>query len=188
MRYRTGLIAAVLMLSAGNAPAQTGDPDRLRSILTLTRLPRATQEARSLGVPDTELRSIFDRIRDRTVPAVVVTEVIESGNESMREHGPIDNFGAFVQSKLDQGLRGRELAAAIRAEHAARGKGRGHLKDGGQDHGSGAPGHSASAPGERGKPAGTPADRGKSGEKGKGDPKDDDDNRSNPGRGKGGPR
>src|SRR5687767_15243513 len=57
------------------------------------------------------------------IPAYEATLVIDTARVVRREHGPVDNFGAFVQSQLAQGKRGRELAAAIRAEHARSGKG-----------------------------------------------------------------
>jgi hypothetical protein len=50
--------------------------------------------------------------------------LFETENKAIREHGPVDNFGAFVQRRLDEGLRGRDLADAIRAEHAAHGRAR----------------------------------------------------------------
>lgn len=158
---------AALAVTAIAAPAlaQESAVSLRDRILQAARLPEATQEARVLGVPERDLRTIFGTAREQRLPAGVLTEVIVTQNEAVREHGPVENFGAFVQSRLAQGLRGRELAAAIRAEHASRGIGKGkRLRDdspgppapsiGGNGAGSG-PGSS----GERG--GGKPADAGK---------------------------
>lgn len=48
---------------------------------------------------------------------------------------PAGTHGAFVQSQLDAGLRGRDLAAAIHAEKGERNPGRGHAEH--PDHGRG---------------------------------------------------
>ena len=130
------LLALAATLSAAPVQAQVTGESRLQSILQAIRLPKATQEARALGVPDDDIRGILDQARRQQVPPSALTEVLEGECESIREHGPIDNFGAFVQGKLDQGLRGRDLSAAIRAEHAARGKGKGHAKGSGGEHGA----------------------------------------------------
>ena len=61
-----------------------------------------------------------------------MADMTKEQSRAIDEHGPTDNFGAFVQSKLDQGLRGRELSDAIRAEHAAHGKGKGAIKNPGK--------------------------------------------------------
>jgi hypothetical protein len=86
--------------AAQDAAAQASDI--LHSIL----LPRTSQILRESGVPDEEVQSVIEAA-------------------SVREHGPVDNFGAFVQDQLAAGLRGRDLAAAIHAEHARRGIGKG---------------------------------------------------------------
>lgn len=179
MKIRTALPALALALAAGPSAAQLSTDTRLGSILQAIRLPKATQEARVLGVPEPDIRVILDRARAQQLPPAVVTEVMEGSCESMREHGPIDNFGAFVQGKLDQGLRGRELAAAIKAEHAARGKGKGHLKhrdDHGDDHGHdhdamAAPGGPNAVKGREraAQPGGKPDAAGKPGAAGKSD-------------------
>ena len=125
MRTRVWIFALAIAFAPARSAAQESS-GTIASVLQALRLPRATQEARVLGVPDSDIRAILDRSRERRLPAADVTELIENGNKAIREHGPIDNFGAFVQSRLDAGLRGRDLAEAIRAEHAAHGKGKGH--------------------------------------------------------------
>lgn len=119
------LLMAIALAVAAPAASQDAGPTPREVILAALHLPEVTQEARTLGVPEADIRTIFDTARERRLPVGVLSEVFVTGNEAVREHGPIDNFGAFVQSRLDQGLRGRDLAAAIRAEHQARGIGRG---------------------------------------------------------------
>jgi len=117
------ILATALVAAPSAAQESSGI---LASVLQALLVPRITQEARTLGVPESDIRAILDRARERRVPAAAVTELFESENKAIREHGPIDNFGAFVQRRLDEGLRGRDLAEAIRAERAAHGKDKGH--------------------------------------------------------------
>lgn len=175
MRTSTWIFTVAALAVAAPGAAQESSTAIRDAILGAARLPEATREARVLGVPESDIRAIFGAAREQRLPAGVLHEVIVSGNESIREHGPIDNFGAFVQSKLAQGLRGRDLAAAIRAEHAARGIGRGNkLKatDGpGASGARGAPGSAAGDKARGGKPdePGKPDQAGKSGQGGKPD-------------------
>lgn len=163
MKTRIWILVLATALAAAPSVAQESSGVNLASVLQALGLPRATQEARILGVPESDIRTILDTARERRLPAGVLTEVFEGGNEAIREHGPIDNFGAFVQARLDAGLRGRELAAAIRAEHAVRGKGKGHEKGPGGPEMAGKKG-AAAGPGGRpegvgksGAPGGKPA-------------------------------
>ena len=127
---RTSLVFVALGLVAvlaGPALAQerqretdlSGQERMLRALL----LPRTTHEARQAGIAEEELRKVLRAGRDRRIPPDEMELVLREEVRAMEDHGPIDNFGAFVQQRLDQGLRGRELAAAIRAEHTAHGKG-----------------------------------------------------------------
>jgi len=87
------------------------------------RLPEAAGEARDAGIPYEDVEKVITEARRRRMPPAEVETVLLESAASARENGPVDNFGAFVQSQMDQGLRGRELADAIHREHAARGKG-----------------------------------------------------------------
>jgi hypothetical protein len=110
------------------AEEETDREVRVERVRKILGLPQAAEEARDAGVPEEEVSKVLEAARARRVPAEEVRVILEAETESVREHGHIDNFGAFVQSMLDQGLRGRELAAAIHREHAAHGKGK-HGKD-----------------------------------------------------------
>lgn len=169
MKARIGILVLATALAA--APVAAEDSPSIVSLMQSLRLPHATREARFLGVGDRDIRDMFDVARDNRFTSGDLVYVLETRNAAIREHGPVDNFGAFVQAKHRQGLRGRDLAAAIRAEHAAHGKGRGYLKGtAGHSEGWGEPGVREGA---RGKPGsadklgpkgGKPADTGRPGQ------------------------
>jgi hypothetical protein len=131
------------------APALFGRPlegqtsDWVRRVLAAAELPVSADQARREGAPDGVIQQVLSAMQSANVPAHEAREVLDAERDALREHGPVDNFGAFVQSKLDAGLRGRDLAAAIRAEHQLRGKG---------------------PPGRGAQPPDQGADRGRSGE------------------------
>ncbi len=161
---RWAALAAIMLASP--AAAQDSGSDLSAAILQAIRLPGAARDARALGVPDQDVRNILRMARDRSVRAGDITALLNVENDAIRQHGPIDNFGAFVQQKLDSGLRGKDLAAAIHVEHGARGKGGGSSMGGGKSgdmHGkSVSPGKS----GDAGKPDTSPGKSGEAGKKG----------------------
>ncbi|MFC1640244.1 hypothetical protein ACFL3B_05740 [Gemmatimonadota bacterium] len=119
-------------------PSHVNAQDSLRqNILRAIDLPRAAAELRAAGVPVDEVRNAIETARRQRVPAAEAEEVLAETSRAVEEHGPIDNFGAFVQTQLDAGLRGRDLAAAIRAEHQRNGIGRGRRLDGPNEGGRG---------------------------------------------------
>jgi len=118
------LTLGLAIISSAPLAAQT--PDWVARVLEASNLPISTSEARKEGASNEDITSILDVLQREKVPADEARQVIDEERAARREHGPVDNFGAFVQAKLAAGLRGQELAAAIRAEHAARGKGKGY--------------------------------------------------------------
>lgn len=126
---RTALAAmATALLSAPTAVvAQDEETSTVQStieaILGAINLPQVVEEARQEGVSDSTLVTILDDMRRGRVPATEAEDVMEQEVEVIRAGGPVDNFGAFVQGALAAGLRGRDLAQAIRAEHRSRGIG-----------------------------------------------------------------
>lgn len=131
-----GLVAAVAPALAGaqaDTTSREGLETRMRAILNI---PKRADEIRKAGVPDSTVQRVLDIFGAKRVPPEQQEEILTAERDAAREHGPTDNFGAFVQARFDQGLRGRELAAAIRAEHAARGKGRGNAGNPGQGRGN----------------------------------------------------
>ena len=124
---RSFIVIAALMSVAASSNAQTSaekDQASREWLQKVFGMPGRADEIRKAGVPESEVRSIFDVLAGRNLPPQEVDEILVAHRDAAREHGPTDNFGAFVQSQLDKGLRGRELAAAIKAEHVARGKGK----------------------------------------------------------------
>lgn len=86
-------------------------------------LPDVAVQLRSDGVSEPDVQGALRAARERHVSAADAHDALDAAHKAAREHGPVDNFGAFVQAQLDSGKRGQELADAIRAEHAAHGKG-----------------------------------------------------------------
>jgi hypothetical protein len=134
MRSRIAPLLAVLSLGAGT-PLVAQTPDWVSQILTAARLPVVATEARQEGAPSDEIRAVLEAMTRANVPAHEATVVLDTARAVRREHGPTDNFGAFVQTQLAAGKRGQALAAAIRAEHAQRGKGKGARGASEQDRG-----------------------------------------------------
>lgn len=92
-------------------------------VLASTRLPVAAADARDAGVPSPLVQKLLDGLRRSGLPPEDGVLVLQEETRVVREGGPKDNFGAFVQSQLDAGLRGQELSAAIREEHRRMGVG-----------------------------------------------------------------
>jgi hypothetical protein len=141
----------VLLLSL---PSTAMAQDWLGKVLTAALLPVSAAEARDAGVPDAQVRDILGVLRRTKLPADDARRVLDEEVRVVREGGPKDNFGAFVQTQLDAGLRGRELADAIREEHRRRGIGhpdeKGKAGAAGQDKAGGR--DNAKPKGEPGKP------------------------------------
>lgn len=148
-----GLVALPLSAQQETPPDST---DFIRTIL----LPRAAEILREQGVPEEEVREVVTGAREQGVPPAEATDVLEETAQAVEENGPVENFGAFVQARLQDGLRGRELAQAIRAEHAARGIGRGARLDGRRGPPEGRGPNAARNRGARPESAGSPAERG----------------------------
>jgi hypothetical protein len=149
------------ILAATPATTAVADEAFRQSILQALRLPTVTRESRNLGVPASDLQSIFGTARRLNLPAGNLTDLFDEENKAIRENGRVDNFGAFVQTQLDAGLRGRDLAAAIHAEHAARGMGKGN---------AGNPGKPGNSQGQSGNAGGKTGNPGNSGQPGKSNP------------------
>lgn len=95
--------------------------DRLRAAM---ELPVYTSEAREAGVPDERVNATIRDIFRSGVPADDAAEILDAETRTVREGGSRDNFGAYVRSQVESGVRGRALADAIHREHARRGMGK----------------------------------------------------------------
>jgi len=146
----------VALLVGWSTPLLAQLPEWVTQILSAAQLPVVTAEARREGVTSDEIRAILDAMGRAGVPAHEATALIDTARAARREYGPVDNFGAFVQSQLAAGKRGRELAAAIREEHARLGKGNAARGGPGQGRGKADTGRGRSGkarpPGARGAP------------------------------------
>lgn len=116
-------VLLVGLLVGWSSPSGAQVPQWVSQLLDAAQLPVATAEARREGVFDRDIRAILDAMRRAGVAAHDATPLIDTARVVHRDYGPVDNFGAFVQSQLAAGKRGTALAAAIRAEHARAGKG-----------------------------------------------------------------
>ena len=117
-------LLALTVLALAAAPASAAQEatgfDRIRQAMNL---PVRTTEAREWGVPEEQVRTTIWDFRRGGIPAEDATRILDEEIRIVREGGPKDNFGAFVHSRVEAGMRGRELAEAIHAEQARRGKG-----------------------------------------------------------------
>ena len=98
---------------------------------------RASREAREAGIPAKEVAEALESARERGLSPGEIGEVMAESTAAVHESGPVDNFGSFVETKLDEGLRGKELAAAIHEEHRLHGKGKGQGQGQGEGKGQG---------------------------------------------------
>jgi hypothetical protein len=125
-------VTMVALAAASPGAAQEGRATEAREATARARaaleLPRTVDSVRKHGgIPESEMGAVIGDARRRGVPAHETRDVLVAADAAIRQNGPVDNFGAFVQGRLAAGLRGRDLANAIRAEHARRGIGKGKL-------------------------------------------------------------
>lgn len=151
------LMFTLLVAMGGVALAAPGGHGMGRAI----DLPRHAKAVRAAGVPAEEVRTALRAAKGKGLGADEAADLLEAEEEEAQD-GQIENFGGFVQQKLDEGLRGRDLANAIHEEHAREGKGK---------HGKGKKAHGPDGDrgpdGEHGPPEGKGPD-GEHGPEGKG--------------------
>lgn len=138
----------------GSGASAADTPTISERALDAIRLPVLADRLRVAGVPVGEVRLAIDALRESGADADEAADVLEAEGDAARVGEPSSNFGTFVRARLDEGLRGRALSDAIRAEHAATGRGHGH---GGPERGERADGSGAE---RRPESAGRPADPG----------------------------
>ena len=127
------VLPVVALLAGGVAFAEEGKGSSKSAkkgggkggVLRALHLPIVAQKTRGKGVPTKEVRKAIRALRKSKVKPGEATEALEEAAAAADEKGPVENFGDFVQSKLDEGLRGRALAKAIHDEHSKRGIGKG---------------------------------------------------------------
>lgn len=97
--------------------------DRIRAAVNLPAIVDSVRHHG--GISEEDMRTVMGDVMQRRVPANETRDMLAEADSAIREHGPVDNFGAFVQAQLAAGLRGKALAQAIRQEHQRRGIGKG---------------------------------------------------------------
>lgn len=119
------IFISVAALAQPGSAQQTQPSSESTIITNLLNLPLAVEAARRAGIPGGTISDVLDSLRRRRVPAEDAEQILRGEVEAVERGAPKENFGAFVNAQLARGLRGRELAAAIHAEHARRGIGQG---------------------------------------------------------------
>ena len=114
----------VTLLAGTSAPLHAQLPDWVTQLIAAAQLPIVTAQLRQAGVTSADVIAALDALRKAGIPPYDAASVFDAERAARRDNGPVDNFGAFVQSQLAAGKRGTELAAAIHAEHARQGKGK----------------------------------------------------------------
>lgn len=142
MKKWTMLMALLLTLCVWTAQAQDA-PAKLNKAKTATKEKVQTQEklpakipdvqeearlAREAGIPDEDVKMIMTQARERNLSPEETGAILREGRLARQENGPVDNLGLFVKARLDEGLRGPDLAQAIQQEHKLHGKGQAHLQ------------------------------------------------------------
>ncbi len=124
------VLSLVLVAAPLSAQALTTDID-IRSIgtpqVTLAdridaalALPLRTVELREVGVRDKSIRQLFEVMQARNLPTSEQIDILTAERDAVREGKPHANFAAFVQGRLDAGVRGTSLARAIHEERLRR--------------------------------------------------------------------
>ena len=183
MRLRNAALLVGFSVVASAPLSAQAQPSWVEQLLEAARLPVEAASARREGVASEEIRSVLEAMRTARVPAHEAVTVMDTARAARAEHGPVDNFGAFVQSQLASGKRGRELAAAIRAEHGRSGKGASSGGAGARGRGNADTGAAGKAGGNSsGKAAGKAPGRGRSDSAGAAGQQKGNDGRGRPAR------
>lgn len=125
----TFIAAALLVATAVGAQSTTGAPQTRvptaadSALQRALDLPRVFQRARASGIPEGTVQGVLDEMRRRGIPADEAIPAVAMEVDAVEAGAPKENFGSFVRAQVESGLRGRELAAAIRAERERRGMG-----------------------------------------------------------------
>jgi hypothetical protein len=132
-----------------------------RDLSGAIELPLRAQALRAAGVAEPEVQGLVKAAGDAGLDAGEGEDLLAATEDAVNERGPIDNLGAFVQSELSSGKRGKELADSIHAEHERRGKGgkggkSGKGKAGEREDGAGGPPEHSKAGGKAGDHEGPP--------------------------------
>ena len=99
-----------------SAKVTVSDQDALGDdILAVINLPIAAADAREAGVDEVELKEALDVTRETGLSAGDASEVVAEEAEQSRARGVKKGFGHWVKMQVAAGLRGKALAAKIKA-------------------------------------------------------------------------
>ena len=129
--------AAMMVFALAALATQVGAQQRDSSIWDILNLPQTVEEGRRAGVPSGSIWAVVDSLRRRGVSGADAGQIVRAEVDAVKGGAPPENFGKYVNAQLARGLRGRELAAAIHAEHARRGMGRSNAHGAGAGKGRG---------------------------------------------------
>ena len=114
------LLAGALL--ATPALAQDSEPDKAaaKRALAAIELPEKAKGLRDSGMDAGEVADALGAVEEAGLSAEDATALIDAAASSEDGDAWQGNFGSFVKSQVQDGKRGKELAAAIHAEKAAR--------------------------------------------------------------------
>jgi hypothetical protein len=124
------LLSAILALAATTEPAKTAattaeavaapsEADAADDVLATLDLPIATAAARDAGVGEEDIKDVLSCVQTSGIGAASATVALDAeARASKSDRGKIAGFGQWVRAQVAAGLRGKELAAAIRERKA----------------------------------------------------------------------
>ena len=112
-------VVAPALVAQPSAPGPS-QPQTAARTMAPRSLDTLIARARRSGIPDSTVRGVVTEMRRSGATNDEALEAAEMEVVAVERGGRRDNFGQFVRSRTASGLRGRELAAAIRAEKERR--------------------------------------------------------------------
>ncbi len=95
---------------------KVSDQDALEDdILAVINLPLAAADAREAGIAEDDLKEVLDTIAEVGLSAGEASEALAEEAEVTRTRGVKRGFGLWVKLQIAEGLRGKQLAAKIKA-------------------------------------------------------------------------
>ena len=114
------LLAGALLATPALAQDSESKKDAAKRALAAIELPEKAKGLRDSGMGDGEVADALSAVEEAGLPAEDAAELIDAAASSEDGDAWQGNFGSFVKSQVQDGKRGKELAAAIHAEKAAR--------------------------------------------------------------------
>ena len=112
------LVCATSALATEEKPAI--DKDQMMKAIDL---PAAAQELRDAEIDNADVQTILAAARAKALHPGEARDIFRTSADAVGRKGRIDDYGAFVRSKIESGVTGPDLAQLILAEHEKRGKG-----------------------------------------------------------------